>query len=85
MSAHQRGSRFRVCFSIVISNYWLKDYVPSDRFSSACHSKQYDNNGNHQKNMNKTACGVGGDQSQEPQYEQNNSDGIEHDNYPFVL
>jgi hypothetical protein len=53
--------------------------------SPANDSKQDDHDGDHQKNVNETAYGVGGDQPQKPQDEQNNSDRIEHGIYLFKL
>lgn len=47
-----------------------------EHIASLYDSNQDDNNGDHQKNMNEAAHGVGGDESQEPQYDQNNSDRV---------
>jgi hypothetical protein len=52
--------------------------------SSADDPEQDDHESDHQENMNETAYGVGGDKSEQPQDEQNNSDGIEHGKYPLV-
>jgi hypothetical protein len=44
--------------------------------SPANDSKQDDHDGDHQKNVYESADGIGGDEPQEPQDEQNDSDGI---------
>jgi len=46
--------------------------------ASAYQPKQNNHNGNHQECVNETAHGVGSDQPQEPQYEQNYGDSVKH-------
>jgi len=53
----------------VVSAKW------SQGLSSANDVKKDDHDGDHQKNVNETAHGVGRNQPQEPQDDQNNSDG----------
>ena len=57
--------------------YWSQGPSPANDPDQQ-HDDRY-----HQQNVDETADGVGADQSQQPQYEQNNSDGIEHDNSPL--
>jgi predicted signal transduction protein with EAL and GGDEF domain len=58
--------------------------VVSKGVASADHSEQDDHEGDHQKNVDETAHGGGGDKPQEPEDQENNSNGIEHGNRPFV-
>lgn len=44
---------------------------------------QYHNNGNNYKNMNESAYGIGRNQAQKPQNQQNNRNGIKHIDLPF--
>lgn len=67
------------CFSIYDPTKWLL------RFSSANDIKYDNHDGDHQKEVNETAQRVGSDQTQDPQYYQNNSDSIKHINYPFFF
>jgi hypothetical protein len=53
--------------------------------SSADDSKQDDHDGDYQKNVNETMHGVGSNQPQKPQYNQNNSDSVKHNNFPFLF
>ena len=53
--------------------------------SSADDINQNDHDGNHQKNVNKTAHRIGTDQPKKPQYNQNNSDSVKHNNFPFLF
>ena len=53
--------------------------------SPADDSEQDDHDGDHQKNVDETAHGVGSDKSKKPQDDQNNSNRIDHGYYPFVL
>jgi hypothetical protein len=57
----------------------------SQGFLSANDSKQNDHDGDHQKNVNETVHGVGSEQPQEPQYDQDNSNNEKHSNYPFFF
>jgi hypothetical protein len=57
----------------------------SQGFSSANDSKQDDHDGDYQKNVNETVHGVGSHQPQKPQYNQNNSDGVKHNNPTFLF
>jgi len=52
----------------------------SQGFSSANDSNQNDHDGDYQESVNDTAHGVGSDQTQEPQYNQNNSNSVKHNN-----
>jgi hypothetical protein len=47
-------------------------------FSALDDVNQYDNNGQHQQNMNKSAHGITADQSEHPKNEQYNGDGPQH-------
>jgi len=48
----------------------------SESFSSADDVKQDHHDGNHQQNVNKATHGIGGDKTQEPQDDQNNSESV---------
>jgi len=50
--------------------------------ASADDPHEYDDDGDHQQCMDETAKSVGGDQSQQPQYDQDEGDGVKHD-LPF--
>jgi hypothetical protein len=63
----------------------MSNHERSQDSSSADDSKQDDHDGDYQKNVNETAHGVGGDHPQEPQYNQNNSDSVKHNKYPFLF
>jgi hypothetical protein len=53
------------------------------RLSPADDPEQDNHDGNYQKHVNETANGVGSDQSQQPQDEKNDSNGVQHDKYPL--
>jgi len=55
----------------------------SKRASATDDSEQYNNDGDNQKNVDKTAKGIGRDQPKKPQDDQNHCNRIEHDKYPF--
>jgi hypothetical protein len=55
----------------------------SQRFSPADNPQQDDNEGDYQKNVNETADGVGSDEAKQPQDEENDSNGIQHGEFPF--
>jgi hypothetical protein len=50
--------------------------------SSSNDVKQDDHDGDDQQNMDETAHGMGGDQTQDPKDDQNNGDGPQHVNSP---
>ena len=50
----------------------------SEGTAPADDSEQDDDNGDHKQHMDETAHGDGRDQSQKPQDDQNDGDGIEH-------
>lgn len=52
--------------------------VRSERLTAADHANQYDDDGDHQKHVNKSADGVRRDESEEPQDQQHYCNGIEH-------
>jgi hypothetical protein len=56
----------------------------SQRFSSADDPEQDNHDGDHQKDVNETADGVGSDQTKQPQDKQNNGNRIKHGICPFV-
>jgi hypothetical protein len=53
--------------------------------SSSDDLKQNNHNSNHQKSMNETSHGIGSDQTQKPQYNQNNCDSVKHNNPAFLF
>jgi len=77
VTADKRVAKVLVFFIVFLigENCWgndLEDALPIDD------SQQHDNNGNDQKNVDKSTHGVRGHQTQHPKDDQNDSDGGEH-------
>jgi hypothetical protein len=68
------GILFFVTFTFLPSESAVVITKSSSGLSSANYVKEDHHDGDNQQNMNETAHGVGGDQPQEPQDDQNDSD-----------
>ena len=55
-----------------------------NRASSADYSEQHNHDGDHQQDVDKATKGIGRYQPKQPQNEQNDGNGIEHDESPWV-
>jgi hypothetical protein len=53
-------------------------------FATADHPEQDDHDGNNQENVDESAHGRGSNESQQPENDKNDGNGIEHGLYPFV-
>ena len=54
-------------------------------FSTLNDPNQDDDYGYNQKNVDETSYGIGGNQPQKPQYEQEHGKGVKHGYYPFLF
>jgi hypothetical protein len=82
MAAALNKTNFRIFINF---SFWHNRVKRLYDFPSADDSQQDNHYGNYQKEVNEPAQGIGGNEPQDPQYDQNSGNSVKHDYRPFII